>query len=179
MVTGDRLQNQRKPSEMGREDFIAVFGHVYEKSPCVVEQAWDRGLAITEDTPEGLRLALAAIVEEAGPELQLRLLRTHPDLAGKLGVGDVLTAKSRSEQAGAGLDQCTNDEYAEFQSLNQSYTEQFGFPFILAVRGRNRQQVLENFRRRIDSDRDDEFAEALRQVHRIAWLRLQEIEFYD
>ena len=164
---------------MDREDFIAVFGHVYEKSPCVVEQAWDRGLEITEDTPEGLRLALAAIVEEAGPELQLRLLRTHPDLAGKLGVGDVLTAKSRSEQAGAGLDQCTNDEYAEFQSLNQSYTKQFGFPFILAVRGSNRQQVLENFRKRIDSGRDDEFAEALRQVHRIAWLRLQEIECYN
>ncbi|PDH41199.1 MAG: hypothetical protein CNF00_04690, partial [Candidatus Thioglobus sp. MED-G25] len=67
----------------------------------------------------------------------------------------------------------------EFQSLNQSYTQQFGFPFILAVRGRNRQQVLENFRKRIDSGRDDEFAEALRQVHRIAWLRLQEIECYN
>ena len=62
---------------------------------------------------------------------------------------------------------------------NQSYIEQFGFPFILAVRGRNRQQVLENFRERIDSGRDDEFAEALRQVHRIAWLRLQEIEYYN
>ncbi len=108
-----------------------------------------------------------------------RLLRAHPDLTGKLGVGGVLTVESRSEQAGAGLDQCTKAEYAEFQSLNQSYTKQFGFPFILAVRGSNRQQVLENFRKRIDSGRDDEFAEALRQVHRIAWLRLQEIECYN
>ena len=178
-MADDRLQNHRKVSEMGREDFIAVFGHIYEKSPWIVEQAWDQGLASTEDSPEGLCRTLATIVEEAGPELQLRLLRAHPDLAGKLGVGDVLTTESRSEQAGAGLDRCTKAEYAEFQSLNQSYTKQFGFPFILAVRGRNRQQVLENFRDRIDSGRDDEFAEALRQVHRIAWLRLQEIECYN
>ena len=178
-MTDDRLQNHRKSSEMGREDFIAVFGHIYEKSPWIVEQAWDQGLASTEDSPEGLHRTLVAIVEEAGPELQLRLLRAHPDLTGKLGVGGVLTVESRSEQAGAGLDQCTKAEYAEFQSLNQSYTKQFGFPFILAVRGSNRQQVLENFRKRIDSDRDDEFAEALRQVHRIAWLRLQEIECYN
>ena len=177
-MTDDRLHNHRKPSEMDREEFIAVFGHIYEKSPWIVEQAWDQGLASTEDSPEGLCRTLVAIVEEAGPELQLRLLRAHPDLAGKLGVGDVLTTESRSEQAGAGLDECTKAEYAEFQSLNQSYTKQFGFPFILAVRGRNRQQVLENFRERIDSDRDDEFAEALRQVHRIAWIRLQEIECY-
>ena len=178
-MADDRLQNHRKVSEMGREDFIAVFGHIYEKSPWIVEQAWDQGLASTEDSPEGLRRTLVAIVEEAGPELQLRLLRAHPDLAGKLGVGDVLTTESRSEQAGAGLDRCTKAEYAEFQSLNRSYTKQFGFPFILAVRGRNRQQVLENFRERIDSGRDDEFAEALRQVHRIAWIRLQEIECYN
>ena len=173
------MQDHRKSSEMGREDFIAVFGHIYEKSPWIVEQAWDQGLASTEDSPEGLHRTLVAIVEEAGPELQLRLLRAHPDLTGKLGVGGDLTVESRSEQAGAGLDQCTKAEYAEFQSLNQSYTQQFGFPFILAVRGRNRQQVLENFRKRIDSGRDDEFAEALRQVHRIAWLRLQEIECYN
>ena len=179
MVTGDRLQNQRKPSEMDREDFIAVFGHVYEKSPCVVEQAWDRGLAITEDTPEGLRLALAAIVEEAGPELQLRLLRKHPDLAGKLGVGDVLTAKSRSEQAGAGLDQCTNDEYAEFQSLNQSYTEQFGFPFILAVKEKTKIEILNNFRKRVFSDPEIEFDEAVKQVKQIANLRLKELNNKD
>ena len=178
-MTGDRLQNQRKPSEMDREDFIAVFGHVYEKSPWIVEQAWDQGLASTEDSPEGLHRTLVAIVEEAGPELQLRLLCAHPDLAGKLGVAGVLTDKSRSEQTGAGLDRCTKAEYAEFQSLNQSYTKQFGFPFILAVRGRNKAQVLENFRNRVDCDRDDEFAEALRQVHRIARLRLQEIQFYD
>ena len=164
---------------MGREDFIAVFGHIYEKSPWIVEQAWDQGLTSTEDSPEGLHRTLVAIVEEAGPELQIRLLRAHPDLTGKLGVGGDLTVESRSEQAGAGLDQCTKAEYAEFQSLNQSYIKQFGFPFILAVRGSNRQHVLENFRKRIDSDRDDEFAEALRQVHRIAWLRLQEIECYN
>ena len=178
-MADDRLQNHRKVSEMGREDFIEVFGHIYEKSPWIVEQAWDQGLASTENSLEGLRRPLVAIVEEAGPELQLRLLRAHPDLAGKLGVGDVLTTESRFEQAGAGLDRCTKAEYAQFQSLNQSYTKQFGFPFILAVRGSNRQQVLENFRKRIDSGRDDEFAEALRQVHRIAWLRLQEIECYN
>ena len=177
-MTDDRLPDHPKPSEMGREDFIAVYGHIYEKSPWIVEQAWDQGLASTEDSPEGLCRTLGTIVEEAGPELQLRLLRAHPDLAGKLDVGEVLTTESRSEQAGAELDQCTKAEYAEFQSLNQSYAKQFGFPFILAVRGRNRQQVLENFRKRINSDRDDEFAEALRQVHRIAWLRLQEIECY-
>jgi len=101
------------------------------------------------------------------------LLRAHPDLAGKLAISGELTADSTSEQASAQLDKCTPEEFAEFQSLNDRYKEAFGFPYILAVRGRNRQEILENFRSRVDNTPDTEFAEALKQVHRIALLRIE------
>ena len=164
-----------QPAAMSRVEFVRVFGTVYEKSPWVAEQAWDKGLTPTDDTQQGLCSTLAGIVDSAGRDAQMGLLRAHPDLAKGLAERGRLSAASASEQAGAGLDQCNPGEYTEFQALNARYTGRFGFPYILAVRGRDRQQVLENFRSRIDNDVEAEFAEALRQVHRIAALRLQQI----
>ena len=160
------------PATLSKNAFVATYGGVYEHSAWIAEQAFDRGLKGVE-TVDGLAATLGDIIENAGEEAQLTLLRAHPDLAGKLAKSGALTAESTSEQAGAGLDQCTEEEFAEFTELNNRYKEKFGFPFILAVKGRGRQEILENFRSRIDNTRAQEFREALDQVHQIARLRLE------
>jgi 2-oxo-4-hydroxy-4-carboxy-5-ureidoimidazoline decarboxylase len=104
--------------------------------------------------------------------MQLALIRAHPELAGKAAGRGELTADSTSEQSGAGLTQCTPDEFARLAELNAAYNENFGFPFILAVRGRDRAAILSEFARRVVRDRDAEFKEALTQIARIARLRL-------
>lgn len=157
-----------------RAAFVARFGGIYEHSPWVAERVWDAGRAT--DAPRALAAAMAEVVEAAGRDFQMALLRAHPDLAGRLAVGGGLTDASASEQAGAGLDQCNPDEFEAFQALNAAYTEKFGHPFIVAVRGLDRASILERFRARIDNDPEAEFREALFQVHRIAALRLGAIE---
>lgn len=164
-----------RPSELERDPFIKYFGGVYEHSSWIAEQLWDGGLAPIHNTIEGLQAAMMEVIEGAGFEPQLALLRAHPDLAGKLAVSGNLTKESTGEQASAGLDQCSPDEFAAFQSLNNRYKEKFGFPFILAVKGRSREEILENFKDRVDRDPLDEFEEALSQVHQIARLRLNDL----
>lgn len=164
------------PSRMTRSDFTRVFGGVYEHSPWIAEQAFDKGLTEIHNNAEELHFALATEVEEAVKERQLALLCAHPDLAGKLAMRGELTEESTSEQASADLGNCTAEEYEAFQSLNDRYKEKFGFPFILAVRGYHRTEILEIFKQRVDNDAEIEFDEALTQIHRIARLRLNEIE---
>ena len=149
--------------------YVDRFGGVYEHSAWVAEQAFDMGPPDPEILPEVMR----KIVEDAGAEAQLTLLRTHPDLAGKLAKTGALTQESTSEQASAGLDQCTADEFAAFTALNERYKTKFGFPYILAVRGRHRAEILENFRARVNNSLEIEFREALNQVHQIAALRFE------
>jgi len=161
------------PTAMTRETFLARFAGVYEHSPWIAEAAWDAGLPPDANAPEGLSRALDAQVQAAGHAPQLALLRAHPDLAGRLALAGELTAHSSSEQAGAGLDQCTPEELAEFQKLNAAYVQRNGFPFILAVKGRHRREILEVFRNRVRNHAEPEFAEALDQVRRIALLRLE------
>jgi len=162
-------------SQMNRDEFVKTFGGIYEHSGWIAELAWDRGLSRTEDTAHGLHATLADVVDAAGYEPQLALLRAHPDLAGKLAVRGELTEESTSEQAGAGLDKCTNQEFDTLQTLNTRYKSTFGFPYILAVKGRNVTEILENFRIRVDNDAETEFQAALNQVHQIALLRLEAI----
>ncbi len=161
------------PATLDRDAFVARFGGVYEHSPWIAEGAFDAGLTAEADTAEGLSGLLRAQVEASGADRQMALLRKHPDLAGKLAVADALTAASTAEQAGAGLAACTADEFERFQTLNAAYKEKFGFPFIVAVAGRHRIEILAIFEGRLGNDRDREFREALEQVHRIALLRLQ------
>ena len=167
-------ENRRlQPSRMDREQFLETFGGVYEHSPWIAEDVYADGLTGDHDTIAGLHGALRDVVDDAEQNKQLALLRAHPDLAGKLAVAGELTAESTAEQASAQLDQCSAEEFEEFQSLNDRYKESFGFPYILAVRGRNRQEILQNFRSRVGNKPDTEFAEALKQVHRIALLRIE------
>ena len=158
------------PGGLDREGFLAHYAAVYEHSPWIAGAVWDEGAA--SDNVEALAKAMAARVEAAGEVAQLTLLRAHPDLAGKLAVRGELTTHSTSEQAGAGLDRCSPEEFEEFQRLNNAYKARFGFPFILAVKGHDRAGILGAFRRRAGNDPATEFREALDQVHQIARLRL-------
>jgi allantoate deiminase/N-carbamoyl-L-amino-acid hydrolase len=154
--------------------FVARLYGVYEHSPWIAERAAARrpfaGLA-------ALKLALQAAVDTAGEDAQLALLRAHPELAGKAAVAGALTAESTDEQAASGLHRCSPAEFDTLQVLNAAYNARFGFPFILAVkgpagRGLTRQAIIATFERRLRNPRADEMAEALRQVHRIAEIRL-------
>ena len=118
---------------------------------------------------------MAAIVDAAGDERQMALLCAHPELAGKLAMSGSLTAESKAEQASAQLDQCSAEEFAEFQNLNQHYRETFGHPFIIAVRGLNRTKILAAFRKRVNHSAEVEFRPALAAVHKIANLRLDQL----
>lgn len=156
---------------MRRDEFVARYGGLYEASPWVAERAWDGGVGEDDDLAARLR----EVVERAGAERQLALLRAHPDLAGRVGV-DELAAASAEEQRGAGLDNCSPEEAQEFLALNADYTHRFGFPFILAVRGRSRGEILERFRARVANAPQEELRTALDEVHAIARLRLAAME---
>ena len=160
------------PRDMSRQDFVTRFGGVYEHSPWIAEAVHERGLTAAEDTPDGLATAMAAIVAAAGDEAKLALIRGHPDLAGRAAIAGDLTSASKSEQAGAGLDGCTPEEYRRFQDLNELYKQRFGFPFILAVAGKSRHDILAAFEARSRNDRQREFDTALAEIDKIARLRL-------
>lgn len=163
-----------RPSEMDRETFVAEYGGIFEHSPWIAERAHRLELGPTHDTATGVHNALARVFRSASEEKRLAVLKAHPDLAGKLAAAGKLTAESTAEQAGAGLDLLSDDERATFQTLNAQYVERHGFPFIIAVKDNTKASILAAFHRRIDHDRDTEFAEACRQVERIAELRLIE-----
>jgi OHCU decarboxylase len=152
---------------------MAQFGGIYEHSPWVAATIWSEGLGLGDRHLSRFAARMQAIVDAAGTARQLALLRAHPELAGKLAIAGGLTAESSSEQAGAGLDSCTPDEFASFSDLNDRYGARFGHPFIIAVRGLDRAAILAAFAARIDNDPTTEFATALAEVHKIARLRLE------
>ena len=157
-------------------EFTAALDGVYEHSPWIAEQAWpQRPFASLAH----LKHALVSVVRDAGPDAQLALIRAHPELAGKAMVAKTLTAESTHEQGRAGLTECTPAEFAHIQGLNAAYNQKFGFPFIVAVRGPRgtgltRHQIIATFERRLAHHPDFERAECLRNIHRIAEIRLND-----
>ena len=164
----------RKPSSMTRAEFIEAFGGVFEHSAWIAERAWERGIG-QQDDAASVHAVMCAALDDASQDEKLGLLNAHPDLAGRLAVSGKLTAESTNEQASAGLDQCSAEEYERFRSLNETYKGRFAFPFIMAVKGANRAQILAAFETRIGNDHDTEFATALNEVKKIALLRLQDM----
>jgi len=160
---------------MTEEAFADTFGGIYEHSPWVAREAWRRGLAASHDTPAGLAGALAAVVDAADADTKLALIRAHPDLAGKAAVAGELGEASSREQAGAGIDQCSDEEYRRFHAMNEAYKDKFGFPFVMAVKGSNRHAILEAFAERLENDRATELERAIDEIHRIARFRLEEL----
>jgi OHCU decarboxylase len=157
--------------------FADTLRGIYEHSPWIAARAAG---ARPFASVAALKLALQQAVAGASEDEQLSLLRAHPELAGKAAIAGELTAESTSEQAASGLNLCSPDEYATLQRLNGQYNDKFGFPFILAVkgptgRGLTRREIIATFERRLANQRADEMAECLRQVHRIAEIRLNDL----
>ena len=157
-------------------EFTALLDGTYEHSPWVAEAAWAK-------RPFGslaaLKLALVQVLREASTEAQLKLMRAHPELAGKAMVSKALTAESTNEQSKAGLTDCTAEEFTKIQRLNADYNAKFGFPFMLAVRGPrgtglNKAEIIATFERRLENHPDFEHAESLRNIHRVAEIRLDD-----
>ena len=149
--------------------FIRHYGGLFEHSPWVVMRAAAR-LPLSD-----VHSGLMAVVYEASPEDQLRLIRAHPELAGKAAIDRTLTAESAAEQASAGLDRLTPDEYEHFHALNAGYRARFGFPFILCVRLTDKAGILAAMESRLSNDRDTELATAIAEIGKITALRLQDM----
>ena len=164
-----------RPTELDRARFVARYGGVWEHSPWIAEGAFDRGLTTSSDTAEGLHALMTQVMRAAGDERKLALIRAHPDLAGKLAQAKQLTAESTGEQASAGLDTLTDVERAEFTALNEAYKAKFAFPFIMAVKGRSKDEIRAAFKARLLNDPATEFATALTEIERIALLRLKDL----
>ena len=152
----------------GRTEFIRALGAIFEDSPWVAERAWDRRPFGSLDE---LHTVMMDVVEAATDAERLALLRAHPDLGTRARISDASTG----EQRGAGLDRLYASEFARLQALNNGYREKFGFPFLFAVKGGTKDDVLAALEARSRRGMDDELAEALRQVSRIARLRLEEL----
>jgi 2-oxo-4-hydroxy-4-carboxy-5-ureidoimidazoline decarboxylase len=157
-------------NRMDRVAFIHRLGRIFEHSSWVAERSFgDRPFA----SIGALHAAMVAAMERALPSEQMSLLQAHPELAGKAAIRRELTADSTREQGRAGLDQCTPAELARITELNRRYHAKFGFPFILAVAGHDRDSILREFGRRVERDRATEITEALQQVAKIARFRLE------
>ena len=159
-----------KINKLSESEFIKVFANIFENARWIAEELY-------KQKPFGdfneLSLKMMNIFETASKDKKLKILNAHPDLANKTKIS-LLTADSLKEQVDAGLDQCTEEELNEFNKLNNNY-KKFGFPFILAVKGKNKFEILNNFRKRINSEPKIEFEEAVKQVKKIASLRLEDL----
>ncbi len=161
------------PSQMDRDAFVAAFADIYEHSPWVAETVYGAGVDDTLDYVEIMHVRMSQAMLAAGRDEQLALIQAHPDLAGKAAVRGELTTASTAEQAGAGIHECSPEEFARFTELNEAYKARFGFPFIMAVKGSDRYQILEAFEQRLHNTPEQEFARALAEINKIALFRLQ------
>ncbi len=155
-------------NDLNKSDFLSLFGNVFEKTESVALEAFE--LKPFKDFND-ISLKMLNIYENYERDKILMILNSHPELA----VSRKLTSESKSEQASAKLNECSNEEYEEFKKLNLEYKKKFNFPFIIAVKGKDKNEILNNFRQRISNDVEIEFLEAKKQVKKIATIRLNEI----
>ncbi len=149
--------------------FVARLGDIFEHSPWVPERAW---AARPFASIDALHAAMVAAVDQAAEAEQLALICAHPELAGREAAAGTLTTASTGEQRGAGLDQCSAAELQRLRSLNAAYRARFGFPFVIAVKGLSRYQIMDAIEARLEGDRATEFRACLAQIARIARFRL-------
>ena len=157
-----------KFNKLSKAEFISIFGNIFEKTEWVAEKCYE---SKPYNNLDELVSKMMKIFENIEKERHLEILNSHPDLA----VKKKLTKDSENEQANANLNQCTNEEFEEFNKLNEKYKKKFGFPFIIAVKGKNKNEILNIFRQRITNNINLEFDEAKKQVKKIATFRLSEI----
>lgn len=163
-----------RPSTMSAAQFLTRFGDIFEDTPEIALRAWQAGLTAREDSAEGLHAALVGALRGLPAEQQRALIRAHPELAGRLAQAGQLTQASTTEQGSAGLGALSAEELARFERLNAAYRARFDLPFIMAIKGSSREAILAAFEARLRNDPEQEFQEVLRQIERIAWLRLKD-----
>lgn len=163
------------PSTLTRDEFVAAFADIYEHSPWVAERVYDQGVDDSLNTIEVLHQRMADTLLAADHDTQLALINAHPDLAGKAAKQGELTEASTNEQAGAGIQDCTPEEFDRFTEYNEAYKAKFGFIFIMAVKGSNRHQILASFEERLNNSQEQEFQRALAEINKIAMFRLQDM----
>ncbi len=171
--------NESDDGPIARDAFVARYGGVYEHSPWIAEQVFDEQVLadlIDSESTEELTILFGECVDNAARDQRLALIRAHPDLAGRAAIAGELTADSNDEQSSAGIDQCTPEEFARFQDLNDHYRQKFSFPFVMAVRNSNRQAILSAFEERLKNSATDEFEYAVAEIHKIAAMRLAALE---
>ena len=163
-------------NNLDQEGFVSNLGALYEDSPWIAEEAW-------HERPFGslaeLHGAFVQVVYDAPLDRQLALIRAHPDLAGKAAIAGELTSESAREQASAGLDRLTPEEYQEFHRLNAAYRKKFGFPLIIAVRENTKETILAGAGARLEHSRSQEIETALGEIAKIARFRLQDFVEQD
>ena len=157
-----------KFNKLSKPEFISIFGNVFEKTEWIAERCYD---SKPYNNIDELFLKMMEVFEKTEKEKHLEILNAHPNLA----VEKKLTEDSKNEQKNASLNQCTDEEFVEFKKLNEEYKKKFGFPFIVAVKGKNKEEILNSFRQRITNNINLEFEEAKKQVKKIASFRLSEI----
>ena len=155
-------------NKLNKSEFLSIFGNVFEKSEWIAEKCYD---SKPYNNVQELVNKMMEVFENSIKEKHLEILNSHPDLA----VKKKLTKESENGQTNANLNQCTNEEFEEFNKLNKKYKKKFGFPFIIAVKGKNKNEILNSFRQRITNNINLEFEEAKKQVKKIATFRLSEI----
>jgi OHCU decarboxylase len=160
---------------MDKARFRAIFGAVYEHSPWLADEVFDTGVDTILNDADVLGSRFESVFLASGKTRQLAVLQAHPQLACARAEQAKLTAASFREQTGAGLDQCTELEFNQFMDMNEKYMNKNKFPFIIAVKGRDRQEILEAFKNRLDNDTSSEFQTALEQVCQIANFRIRDI----
>ena len=158
-------------NKLSQSEFVKVFANIFENASWIAKDVYNE--KPFKDFAD-LSQKMLSIFSTSTKENQLKILKAHPDLADKTKIGS-LTPDSKKEQSNAGLDQCSEEEFNEFKNLNNEYKKKFGFPFIYAVKGKEKKYILSNFRQRSSNDIDVEFIEAKKQVKTIASLRLNEI----
>ena len=157
-----------KINKLSKSDFISIFGNVFEKTEWIAQKSHD---SKPYKNFEELFSKMMEVFENSNKENHIKILNAHPDLAAE----KKLTKDSKNEQKNASLNQCTDEEFIEFKKLNEEYKKKFRFPFIIAVKGKNKEEILNSFRQRITNNINLEFEEAKKQVKKIASFRLDEI----
>ena len=160
--------------KMSESDFIHVFGSIYEHSDWVPKTIINN-YSILPNTIEELRLIMKKEVDKVSDKKKIELLCLHPELGIKRNSTTKLTSSSKKEQKSAGLDECSNEEFLTLSKYNSLYREKFNFPFIIAVSGLNKQQIIEQIKQRVQNNYNEEFVKALNEVHKIAEIRLNNI----
>ncbi|GLT16939.1 OHCU decarboxylase [Vibrio zhanjiangensis] len=163
------------PSNMSCDAFLNQFGQVYEHSPWIAQAVYQQGVSERDNQVEHLHQRMAQVLLGADKTQQHSVICAHPDLAGRAAIENQLSHSSQAEQMGAGLSQCTTEEFELFTALNDKYKSRFNFPFIMAVKGANKAQIIDGFKSRIHNDPEFEFTLALEEVNKIALFRLRDM----